>query len=140
METLQSTKTDEPNKNRKTFSLETKLEAVKAYKKGESVASIAKRIDSKGINIYQWVAQHRANPKIFINKVKNKNREKLVTKVVEDIRAGKTGEHSRSLVEDFGFNQEASNNSNVELKFCPCCGTNIKAVQIALETCQEIKG
>lgn len=120
--------------------LKTKMEAINAYKKGERVADISARLNIKTNRIYSWIKSHSLNPEKFAKRQRNINTTDLVTKVVEDIRAGKKVAHSRSFAEDFGLSQESSNNSNVELKFCPCCGTNIKAVQIALETCQEIKG
>ena len=132
--------------NRRKISLETKMEAIHAYQRGERVTEIAERFNSAPISIYYWIKSYKLNPEGFVKRHGNLKTDDttattdLVAKVVEDIRAGKTVEHSRSFAEDFGFSQEPSHNSNIELKFCPCCGTNIKAVRIALETCQEIKG
>jgi transposase-like protein len=132
--------------NRRKISLETKMEAIHAYQRGERVSEIANRLNGCPISIYNWIKSYKFNPEGFVKRHGNLKTDDttattdLVAKVVEDIRAGKTVEHSRSFAEDFGFGQEPSHNSNIELKFCPCCGTNIKAVRIALETCQEIKG
>jgi transposase-like protein len=131
------------------FSLETKIEAIHAYKKGNSITEIAGRFNGSSNSIYNWIRSYKLDPEAFVKRHGNLKTNDttattattdLVTKVVEDIRAGKTGAHSRSFAEDFGISQEPSHNSNIELKFCPCCGTNIKAVRIALETYQEIKG
>ena len=138
--------------NRRKISLETKMEAIHAYQRGERVSEIANRLNGCPISIYNWIKSYKFDPERFIKRhgsLKTNDTTDatdttattdLVAKVVEDIRAGKTVEHSRSFAEDFGFSQEPSHNSNIELKFCPCCGTNIKAVRIALETCKEIKG
>lgn len=126
--------------NRRKISLETKMEAIHAYQKGERVMEISDRINARPSRIYTWIKSYNMDPKKFAKRHSKVTATDLVAKVVEDIRAGKTVEHSRSFAEDFGFSQEPSHNSNIELKFCPCCGTNIKAVRIALETCQEIKG
>ena len=126
--------------HRRKFSLETMMEAINAYKKGERVLEISDRLNTRPDRIYNWIKIYNKDPKKFAKRHGKVAPTDLVTKVVEDIRAGKTGAHSRSFAEDFGISQDPSHNSNIELKFCPCCGTNIKAVRIALETCQEIKG
>lgn len=126
--------------NRRKISLEIMLAAINAYRKGERVMEISARLNARPSRIYNWIKIYNMDPKKFIKRHSKVVTTDLAAKVVEDIRAGKTVEHSRSFAEDFGFSQEPSHNSNIELKFCPCCGTNIKAVRIALETCQEIKG
>ena len=126
--------------NRRKISLETMMEAINAYKKGERVMEISERLNARPSRIYNWIKSYNRDPKKFAKRHVKVAATDLVTKVVEDIRTGKTGAHSRSFAEDFGISQESSHNSNIELRFCPCCGTNIKAVRIALETCQEIKG
>lgn len=122
------------------FSLEIMMQAINAYKNGARVLEISNRLNISPDRIYNWTRSYNKDPKKFAKRYGKVAPTDLVTKVVEDIRAGKTGAHSRSFAEDFGISQEPSHNSNIELKFCPCCGTNIKAVRIALETCQEIKG
>jgi hypothetical protein len=122
------------------FSLEIMMQAINAYKNGERVMEISNRLNISPDHIYNWTKSYNNDPKKFAKRYGKVDTTDLVTKVVDDIRAGKTGAHSRSFAEDFGISQEPSHNSNIELKFCPCCGTNIKAVRIALETCQEIKG
>jgi transposase-like protein len=126
--------------NKRKFSLEVKMEAINAYKKGERMMNITKRLNTTPASIYNWIKSYKRDPQNFAKSHSKVNPTDLVNKVVEDIRAGKKGAHSRSFAEDFGISQEPPHNSNIELKFCPCCGTNIKAVRIALETCQEIKG
>lgn len=126
--------------NRRKISLEIMMEAINAYKKGERVMEISDRINARPSSIYNWIKSYNRDPKKFAKRHSKVTTTDLVTKVVEDIRAGKTGVHSRSFAEDLGISQEPSHNSNIELKFCPCCGTNIKAVRIALETYQKITG
>jgi transposase-like protein len=144
METLETSKATESNKGgvslRDKYSLETKMEAIRAYKKDERVVEISKRLNVPVQSIYTWIKKYNTNPKKFMQKRAKVAPAALVSSVIEDIKSGRTGEHTRSFAEDFGVSPSSSHSSNVELKFCPCCGTNIKAVRIALETFQEIKG
>ena len=70
---------------------------------------------------------------------KNSANQALVHKVISDIQKGKMREETRSLADDFNVTSAGKTQPDVELNYCPCCGTNIKAVRIAMETCQEAK-
>lgn len=111
---------------------------VLAYHNGRSVRALSEEYGIHVLTIYKWL-----NGKVRSRK--NANAEAnaaFVEKVIKDINNSKDPAHSNSLAVDFGIGSDESNNSasKVELNFCPCCGTNIKAVRIALETCQEIAG
>lgn len=111
---------------------------VLAYNNGRSVRALSEEYGIHTLTIYKWL-----NGKVRGRK--NANAEAnaaFVEKVIKDINNSEDTAHSNSLAVDFGIGLDESNNSTskVELNFCPCCGTNIKAVRIALETCQELAG
>lgn len=126
--------------HRRTHSLEMKMQALDAYKDGEVVSSIGNRFKINPCVIYNWIKKYNRDGG-FSRIGGDKKPEAAVAAVIADIKAGRTKESasSRSLAEDFGVANPAANNSNIEVKFCPCCGTNVQAVRIALETCQEIQ-
>lgn len=123
------------------YSDESKVEAVKMYNKGIPVTTIADKLKVSSHSIYAWIRQ--AAQKTNGNKSKNKSKmHPTVSKAMEDIRNEHNSGETHSLASDFGISENAENRETstpVEIKFCPCCGTNIKAVMIALQTCQELR-
>jgi transposase-like protein len=116
---------------------EAKLQVVKAHKKGEAVSSISQRLKLNKSIIYSWIKKYKGGGKAALSRTKKAPGGAAVT-VVDNIKASRTGAQTFSLAEDFGLDSPISNNSNIEVKFCPCCGTNVQAVRIALETYQTI--
>lgn len=116
-----------------------KLEIINKYKKGEAASEISKIFNVSVSTIYKWFNDYTLDPKGFVRNNKKTKATLPAFSVTDNIVSDKN-EHTRSLLDDFIETPEPSYNSNNELKFCPCCGTNIKAVRIALETYQEIKG
>lgn len=125
-------------RRRATHSLETKMQALDAYKEGETVSSIGKRLKTNPCVIYNWINKFNRDGG-FKRSGGSKEPEAMVAAVIADIKSGRTRDSTRSLAEDFGVSSPDADNSNIEVKFCPCCGTNMQAVRIALETCHEIQ-
>lgn len=130
-------------KKRKRTYLSTRLEAVKAYREGEAASKIAERIGVSEAAVYLWINKYKSKSKRFFDTFLNSNNnDKLTTRTV-DTPAPAVEENYHSLAEDFGLlqfdNNKTDNADNTELNFCPHCGTDIKAVRIALETCKSIK-
>lgn len=126
---------------RPTYSDELKGEAVELYNKGIPATTIADKLKVTNQSIYTWIRQ--AAQKTAVNKSNNKSKtHPTVSKAMEDIRTAHNSGETHSLASDFGISENAENRETstpVEIKFCPCCGTNIKAVMIALQTCQELR-
>lgn len=114
----QQSKTVRKKSNR--YDIDTQVEVLTAHAKGELVSSIAKRFGMHPSTIYAWI--HAFNESEKTDKPKK----------------SAPVEKANSIAKDFGVSREVS--SSADLKFCPCCGTNIKAVRIALETCQQLNG
>lgn len=124
-------------RRRATHSLETKMQAVDAYKEGEVVSSIGNRLKVNPCVIYNWINKFNRDGG-FKRSGGSKEPEAMAAAVIADIKSGRAVGSACSLAEDFGVASHTTNNSNTEVKFCPCCGTNIQAVRIALQTCQEV--
>jgi DNA-binding transcriptional ArsR family regulator len=107
-------------KKSKRYDTNTQVEVLTAHASGELVSSIAKRFGMHPSTIYAWINALNESEK------------------TDKPKKSATVEKANSIAKDFGVSREVS--SSVDLKFCPCCGTNIKAVRIALETCQQING
>lgn len=121
------------------YSDKVKAKAVKLYNQGVSVIKISEKLKLKAPSVYSWIQAAR---KASAHKSNENEVHPAVHKVINSIRKEQAGGEAHSLASDFGINENAENReaiNPVELKFCPCCGTNIKAVMIALQTCQEIK-
>jgi transposase-like protein len=111
---------------------------VSAYQDGAAVSAISKKYGVHIATIYNWLRAANARESDTDSK-KSDDRAALLARVIDDIKNGRTTEQSRSLSADFGVttvNDKPA--ANTELNFCPCCGTNIKAVRVALETVQEL--
>lgn len=123
------------------YSDKTKAKAVKLYKQGMSVVKIVEKMKLKVPTVYNWI--RLAAEKEAGNKSNNKNKiHPDVSKVIEDINNEQAGGEMHSLASDFGISANAESRETstpVELKFCPCCGTNIKAILIALQACKELR-
>jgi transposase-like protein len=124
-------------RRRRTHSLETKMQVIDACKKGEAVSAIGSRLNLNPCVIYNWINKFSRDGS-FTSSGGNKEPEAMVAAVIDDIKSGRTRERAFSLADDFGVSSAASNNSNIEVKFCPCCGTNMQAVRVALQTYQEV--
>lgn len=117
---------------------EVRAQAVAMYNGNVKVEDIAKNFGVSTFTIYSWIKSTK-------NKKKFKSKNKIhpaVSKVIEDIRNEQAGGETHSLASDFGISANAESRETstpVELKFCPCCGTNIKAVLIALQACKELR-
>jgi transposase-like protein len=120
-----------------TYKPAAKLQVVKAHKKGESVSSISQRLKLNKSIIYNWINKYKGGGKAALSRTKKAPGVTSVT-MIDNTKPGRAGAQTFSLAEDFGLDSPASNNSNIEVKFCPCCGTNVQAVRIALETYQTI--
>lgn len=111
---------------------DTKAKVFELHAQGVSVAQIAKKLKLKVPSIYSWLKKAKLEG----------NRHPYVSKVIEDIKNEQRGGASHSLASDFNIDanlntRETSN--SIEINFCPCCGTNIKAVLIALQACKELR-
>lgn len=122
------------------YSDEIKAKAVELYNQGVPVVKISNELKIKAAcAIYTWI--RKASEKSNASKSKKKLHP-TVSEVISAITKNRKGEEAYSLASDFGISANTENretNNPVELKFCPCCGTNIKAVMIALQTCQEMR-
>ena len=117
---------------------EVRAQAVAMYNENVKVEDIAKNFGVSTFTIYSWIKSTK-------NKKKFKSKNKMhpaVSKVIEDIRNEQSSGETYSLASDFGISANTDTRETgtpVELKFCPCCGTNIKAVLIALQACKELR-
>lgn len=122
------------------YSDEIKAKAVELYNQGVPVVKIKNELKIKSVCvIYIWI--RKALEKSDAPESKKKLHP-AVSKVISAITKERKGGEVYSLASDFGISANAEKeetDNSVELKFCPCCGTNIKAVMIALQTCQEMR-
>lgn len=132
-------------KNANFWPLDMRMKAVELYKQGYSVREIAKELKISIPAIYVWInkaglafhGKKRAKSK----RAKRNKLHPSVSKVINDIRKEQSDVETHSLASDFGIsaNTDKETDSAIELKYCPCCGTNIKAVLVALQTCKELR-
>jgi transposase-like protein len=133
-------------KKRNNYSAVFMRKVVDAYNNGTPVGTLSVDFGVPAASIYNWIRvsnngkpQKRGRKPGVPNSRKPSIPNSLVQRVMQDIEHEYDTEQSHSLATDFTANPAISKpEANTELNFCPCCGTNIKAVRVALETCQEM--
>jgi transposase-like protein len=122
-------------------------EVVEYFKKGHSTAKTSKKFNICTATVLNWAHKNGATIRRRGRPVASETKNKIhptVSKVIKAINNERAGGEAYSLASDFGISEKAESRepsapAELNLSYCPCCGTNIKAVMIALQTVKEMK-